>query len=110
MNHFKKSMSWAIKKRKLTIINHRGKYCQIGFLINNIISNTIFNKMFRIKERPIPKTITVEEINPSGKKEAYLVSQVKSRQTLQINVTRIKNKTFCITWYPVKLRYFAHHF
>ena len=63
--------------------------------------------MFRIKESPIPNTITVEDMNPSGKKDPYLVSQVNSRQTLQINVTRIKNNECRI---PVKLRYFAHHF
>jgi len=55
----------------------------------------------------MPKTITVEDMNPPGKKEAYLVSQVNSRQTLQINVTRIRNNECCI---PVKLRYFADHF
>jgi hypothetical protein len=107
MNHFKKSISCGIKKRKLTIINHRGKYCQTGFFMSNSTSSTICNRMFSTKESPMPNTITVEEMNPSGKKEAYLVSQVNSRQTLQINATRIKNNEFLI---PVKLRYFAHHF
>ncbi len=66
--------------------------------------------IFRIKERKIPSTITVELITPAGKRGKYLLSQLTRRQTLQIKLTRIKNNTLRISRYPVKLRYFAHPF
>ncbi len=66
--------------------------------------------IFKIKERKIPSTITVEEIAPAGNRGKYLLSQLNRRQQLQIKLTRIKNNTLRISRYPVKLRYFAHQF
>lgn len=66
--------------------------------------------MFKNIDTPTPNMITVEEIKPGLKFGRNLLSHDNKRQRLQIKATRMKNNKFCISWYPTKLRYFAHHF
>jgi hypothetical protein len=90
-------MVCGIRNRKLTIINHNGKFRVLVRSFRNKNKHAVFTAIFRKKDNPTPRIMTVEEMKPGEIEGINLLSQEARRQTLQIRATRMKNNKFCIS-------------
>jgi hypothetical protein len=92
MDHFKKSISSAIKKRKLTIISQSGTTLSNDLRKQNKIINHKFTMAFIITASMYPKIIMMEMISPSGGCGTPCIITAIKKQKLQIKATLDKRR------------------
>jgi len=94
VDHFKKSISSGIKKRKLAIISQSGTVCFDSLPEKNKIANQRFIIRFTIPAKIYPMMIVVATISPSGGWRIICIMTASKKQILQMKATLDRKRIF----------------